>query len=162
MSLFSSLRFLFSCPPSDLHFFKPCLWHEVDFPPLGKPHHWGANIWDPLVFLLTHPFTVHKKPLLTGITLQSFADPPTGTTYHFQAHIRWRELAIHPFEPTTNGTKRYDRRGYMAFSRHGFHKCEKCNLFYHSGHVKNRPSPETIHIIWGRWAAGEIMRGFGE
>ena len=51
--------------------------------------------------------------------------------------------------------------GYIVFSRHGFHKYDKYNLFNHSGFVLNRPSPETIHIIWDRWRAGEIMRMFG-
>ena len=49
--------------------------------------------------------------------------------------------------------------GYIAYSRHCFHRFEKYNnLFNHTGLIWNQPSPERIHIFWVHWAAGDRVR----
>ena len=58
---------------------------EVNFALMAKPHHWDTHIWDPLVFLLTHMFTLHMKPSLS--LWQASHCSPSSTYFLYLPHL---------------------------------------------------------------------------
>ena len=75
-------------------------------------------------------------------------------------HICHCGVGITP-QMCNRATNSWDMGIFFQTWGHGFHKCEKYNYLI----IQDAPRidhPKKIQIKRGRWAAGEIMGGFGE